>query len=211
MKGPVPNHPRGDRDASIDALLRQTLRDGAADAAAGPCVDADLLAALADRALPDVEALSIEDHIAGCARCQAIAATLARVSSPLVEPRPSFWTRWQVGWLVPVAAAAALAVWVALPDRQQTEPVLESFQSRLESPPAPPEPADACEAAESGARRDTGTNAAGRSGRPADRTGTGGAQGGAGLLADGGPAARAPRRRVERGQCGQGRAHRRRR
>jgi hypothetical protein len=137
MKGPVPNHPHGDRDASIDALLRQTLRDDAPDATGTSCVDADLLAAWADRSVPDAEALSIETHVAGCARCQAVAATLARASAPLAEPRPSFWTRWQVGWLVPVAAAAALAIWIALPDRRPEGPALESVQSRIE-PPAEP-------------------------------------------------------------------------
>lgn len=134
-KAPVQNHRHGHRDASIDALLRQTLRSGAGEAV-GPCLDADLLAAWADRSLPEVEATSVEHHVAGCARCQAIAASLARASAPLVEAAPSFWKRWQLSWLVPVAAAAVLAIWVALPDRG-AGPVLESVDSRLSSPAAP--------------------------------------------------------------------------
>jgi hypothetical protein len=132
-KAPVQNHRHGPRETAIDALLRQSLCDGAGDVDAGPCLDADLLAAWADRALPDAEALSVEHHVAGCARCQAIAASLARASAPLAEPAPSLWSRWQLGWLVPVAAAAAVALWVALPDRR-TGPVLESVDSRLEKP-----------------------------------------------------------------------------
>ncbi len=146
-KAPVQNHRHGHRDASIDALLRQTLRDGAGAVEAGPCLEADVLAAWADRSLPAADATSVEHHVAGCARCQAVAAGLARASAPVHEPAPGFWTRWQLGWLVPVAAAAALAVWVALPDRR-AEPVLESVDSRLEPPAAPAELPEAPQASQ---------------------------------------------------------------
>lgn len=125
------NHRHGPRDEAIEALLRQSLRTGTHDAASGPCVEADLLAAWADRSLSVADAAAVEHHVAGCARCQAVAAGLARASAPVHEPAPSFWTRWHLSWITPVAAAAAIALWVALPARR-AEPVLEGVDSRLE-------------------------------------------------------------------------------
>jgi hypothetical protein len=58
---------------------------------------------------------TVESHVADCARCQAIVSTAARIEAiapARAEPRPRRW----VAWLVPLsAAAAAVAIWVAVP------------------------------------------------------------------------------------------------
>ena len=102
-----------DRDQAIERLLRQSLKippAGATDA----CLDAETLAAWADGGLSSEELESAELHVADCARCQAMVAGIVRsaANAPLPEPAPRRW----LAWLVPLtAAAAALAIWVAVP------------------------------------------------------------------------------------------------
>lgn len=60
-----------------------------------------------------------EAHLLGCAECQAavregvaVAAALRRISAPAVDPvRVGRWRRW---WAVPLAAAAASALWLVM-------------------------------------------------------------------------------------------------
>jgi hypothetical protein len=87
----------------------------------------------------------VDTHVSTCTRCQAMLATFVRAAPASVEPATVapiaawFWHRWQVRWLVPVAAAAtAVAVWVSQADRAQA-PVPSDVLARLE-PPAPLEP-----------------------------------------------------------------------
>jgi hypothetical protein len=79
------------------------------------CLDGERLAAWSAGTLPRAEAASVEDHLADCARCQAMAAAFVRAEA--VVPAPSaWWKRWEVRWLVPIATAATVAaIWVALP------------------------------------------------------------------------------------------------
>ena len=108
-----------DRERSIERLLAQRLRGGAGPAASGACLDAETLAALADRGLTKDDLATAEAHVSDCSRCQALVAMLERTrpADPAREPwwRPSFG----FGWLVPLtAAAAAILLWVALPGNE---------------------------------------------------------------------------------------------
>jgi photosynthesis system II assembly factor YCF48-like protein len=108
-----------DRDRSVERLLGQTLRAGASSEASGACLDAETLAAWADRGLTEDDLATAEVHLSECSRCQALVATLERTrpADPGREPwwRPSFG----LGWLVPLtAAAAAIVLWVALPGNE---------------------------------------------------------------------------------------------
>src|SRR3954468_16028596 len=98
-----------DRDRAIETLLRSQRADehGAA------CLDAESLAAWIDGGLsPDARA-QVEHHAAGCARCQALLASMAR-TAPALEDRP-WWRSAMAKWAVPIAAVAtALVVWVAV-------------------------------------------------------------------------------------------------
>ncbi len=102
-----------DRDRAIERLLHQSFKapTGPSDA----CVDAETLAAWADGGLSGALRATVESHVADCARCQAIVSTAARIEAiapARAEPRPRRW----VAWLVPLtAAAAAIAIWVAVP------------------------------------------------------------------------------------------------
>lgn len=135
----------------IDRILRSSA-DLRADApASDACVEPDVLASLIDGSfLPD-ERRAAETHVAGCARCRAVLATIVR-TEPAPTPAPPWWRRgWSLGWLVPVTAgAAALALWVALPEdprrgaapvevgRQAAAPAQEA--ARVTEPIAPAEP-----------------------------------------------------------------------
>jgi hypothetical protein len=102
-----------DRDQAIERLLRQSLRIPPASAS-DACLDAETLAAWADGGLSNEELASAELHVADCARCQAMVAGIVRsaASASLPEPVPRRW----LAWLVPLtAAAAAVAIWVAVP------------------------------------------------------------------------------------------------
>ncbi|MBF8301502.1 MAG: hypothetical protein HW394_1872, partial [Acidobacteria bacterium] len=105
----------GDRDASVDRLLRQTLRGPlTSDAAPGACVDGETMAAWSEGALPSSAAALVETHLSQCARCQALLATFARTSAAPVAAE-SLWRRWRLQWLVPIAATATVvAVWIAI-------------------------------------------------------------------------------------------------
>lgn len=115
----------------MDRLLRRALT--AERPVSGVCPDGELLAAWIDRALSATEAAAVDTHLASCARCQAIVAGVAR-SAPEPSSTSAWWSRWQLRWLVPVAAAATLAVWVA--GRPASAPSLvtapESIQAKAE-------------------------------------------------------------------------------
>jgi len=111
-----------ERDESIERLLRQSLKVPPQASATDACLDAETLAAMMDGALPEPALAGAQAHIADCARCQSLVAAMARVesSAPVEsEHRPLGW----LTWAVPLTAAAAVvAVWVALPHRNQTVP-----------------------------------------------------------------------------------------
>ncbi|OFV91582.1 MAG: hypothetical protein A3G76_07845 [Acidobacteria bacterium RIFCSPLOWO2_12_FULL_65_11] len=114
-----------DRDRSIDNLLRQSFQaSGGAVAPSSSCLNAETLAAWAEGRLSKNGLAMAEVHLADCARCQGIAAVLAKMpASDSASER-----RWQWGlalrWLVPLAAGAtAVALWVAVPDRSRQSAV----------------------------------------------------------------------------------------
>jgi hypothetical protein len=109
---------KNDCDASLDRLLAGTLKAREGAAPAGACLDAETLAAWADQALDARERAMAEAHAADCGRCQALLAAMIRTAPPAVAAAPSWWWMPALGWLVPLTAAAtALAIWVAVPNR----------------------------------------------------------------------------------------------
>jgi len=80
-----------------------------------------------------------EHHAAGCARCQAMLASMAR-TAPETAARP-WWRLHKVKWMVPIAAAAtAVVLWVSV-DRQEKAavgPVTQGQTSRASEPIVPP-------------------------------------------------------------------------
>jgi hypothetical protein len=131
-----------DRDRSLDRMLRR----GAAHpgrARHEDCPDGETLAAFADRGLDAGGSRAVEQHIAGCDRCQAITAAMVRAdsaASTTPEPlaRASWWpSNRMIRWLAPAAAAAlAVTLWVLVPG--QRSPLLERpfEQAAAEQPPA---------------------------------------------------------------------------
>ena len=95
-------------------LLRDTLQSRMSDESAD-CLDAGTLAAWADGTLSRTERGAAEGHAAGCARCQAMLAAMARTAPPAVA---RVWWHSSLAWAVPLgAAAAALLIWTELPPR----------------------------------------------------------------------------------------------
>src|SRR3954466_120106 len=100
------------RDRSIEILLRQDQRDGDAQAT-NACVDAESLAAWMEDGLSAEARGAVEKHASGCARCQALLASMAR-AVPDDGPRP-WWRTITAKLLVPAAAiATALLVWISV-------------------------------------------------------------------------------------------------
>jgi hypothetical protein len=100
-----------DRDRAIDRLLPQVLGGDPST----PCVDGETLAAWTDGMLRASEAARVEQHVADCGRCQAMLGAFVRVL-PAPPPQESLWQRSRLGWVLPLAtAAAAVALWVVIP------------------------------------------------------------------------------------------------
>ena len=86
------------------------------------CPDAEMLAAWSDGGLRADERSLVEEHAAGCGRCQAQLAAMARIASvgPFVSQARRFRLR---PWLLPAAgAAAAIIVWVVVQPTRLPEP-----------------------------------------------------------------------------------------
>ena len=128
------------RDRSIDRLLRR-LEPGADLPATDACVDAETLAAWMDGSLSGQALDRAEHHAAGCARCQAMLASMVRTAPKTEMAARPWWRMLTVKWMVPIAAAAtAVVLWVSV-DRQQNAPVgsVAAVQtSRASEPTAPP-------------------------------------------------------------------------
>jgi hypothetical protein len=131
------------RNDAFDRELRRALA-AEGGAAPGPHVDAERAAAWMDRQLDAAAARSIEAHLADCPDCQALMATLARLAPDVPAAGEGFawWRRLRAGWLVPatVAAAAALVIWVAVP-QQRSAQKSDSLQTFGGAPAAAPQPA----------------------------------------------------------------------
>ena len=105
------------RESGMERLLRSALRPqpGVAD----PCPDPGLLAAFVEGALTANEEAALDSHIAACGRCQEALAVMAHAlpedaAESVTEPGPSGWFTWatrpRLRWLVPISAAATVAV-----------------------------------------------------------------------------------------------------
>lgn len=158
------------RERAIEAMLR---RPAPHDAAAGECLDAEVLAAWVDDDLDEPTREQAEAHVSGCARCQAVMATLVASAPDAAEgpavPSTSWW-RFDIRWLVPLAGAATAALlWVVIPERapdqvarledrvRPEETVVAPFRApeRVAPQPVPPvEPAQRTERFEKPGARD---------------------------------------------------------
>lgn len=139
-----------DRDRRFDALLRQHWPPPAPNDSPS-CIDAETLAAWSEGTLTRDVSRLVEAHAAGCARCQAMLAAFVRSggadATPAEAPEP-LWRRWQIRWLVPIAATAtALAVWVAGPAERPAE--RPAAPARSAEMPATAEPQAAARAVDS--------------------------------------------------------------
>jgi hypothetical protein len=120
-----------ERDESIERLLRQSLKGpqpqqaGATDV----CLDAEVVAAMIDGGLSGPALAAAQSHLADCARCQSLIGAMARMDSGApaeMRQRAHGW----LTWAVPLAAAAAgVAVWVAVPHRNDV-PVPQTMEVR---------------------------------------------------------------------------------
>lgn len=141
------------RDRAFDTLLRSGMSPGQPSS---DCLDAETVAAWVDGALDATALARAEAHMANCARCQAVLATLVQAgeatpaAAPDHEARPRWW-HLNLRWLVPLAGAATAAVlWMVVP-RDGQAPVAVSQEARSSAPVAEtpvrrPEPSDAREA-----------------------------------------------------------------
>jgi hypothetical protein len=126
------------REDAIDRLLRSSLERSAQPAPTSVCVDAETLAAWIDGSLSGEELSTAEHHAAGCARCQAMLASMAR-TAPEPAARPA-WRTLTSRWLVPiVATATALFLWIAV-DRDRTAPVANPSKPSVPPSFAAPSP-----------------------------------------------------------------------
>ena len=109
------------RDADVDRLLRAVLKP-APRSIPGDCPDAGVLAVFVEGGLTASEQSALEAHIVDCGRCQETLAVLshdlpdeaaadAAVETVVPETRWFTWvTRPRLRWLVPISAAATVAV-----------------------------------------------------------------------------------------------------
>src|SRR5690242_11643092 len=118
------------RDRSIEKLLRSHGGDDIASSMSRECLDPETLAAWMDGELRGAVRVAAERHAAGCNRCQALLATMAR-TVPEVEPAP--WRKVSAKWLVPIAfVATALVMWVSV-ERTRFNPVSSATPQTIAS------------------------------------------------------------------------------
>ena len=132
-----------------DTWLRSILRRSPGTPSES-CLDAETLAAWADNALSSKAVAVVELHASNCPRCAAVLAAMERSAPPV--PAVHAWTLARVfRWVAPLAAAAAaVAVWIAVPGRP-----VDSVQPERQLVVAPPE--------SSSTVRDAASEAQGRS------------------------------------------------
>jgi len=110
-----------DRDRILEQALKHELKGSAGPPTAG-CLDAETLAAWEDGVLDAAQMQAAELHLSNCVRCQSMAAAMARGNLALSAQAPSTFapsTLWR-WWLAPIAAAAAaVTLWMVVPDQQR--------------------------------------------------------------------------------------------
>ncbi|HEX7795530.1 MAG TPA: hypothetical protein VF456_14310, partial [Vicinamibacterales bacterium] len=123
-----------DRDQALERLLRHSLKTSRAGATES-CLDPETLAGWAEGGLSGDELEAAQSHVADCARCQASLAALVHTSSiervAAASAQSEKAPRRLFAWLVPLtAAAAAIAIWVAVPRGPATQPQVAEVQSQ---------------------------------------------------------------------------------
>lgn len=84
------------------------------------CLDAETLAAWMDGALKGAALEDVQAHVAGCERCQMLLGAMGRTRAAVPATEPQRVSRRWLAWAVPLtAAAAAIAVWVAIPQQRE--------------------------------------------------------------------------------------------
>ncbi len=128
-----------EQERALERLLSRTRRPEET-APLGACLDAETLAAWVDGALGATARSAAERHAADCPRCQAMLAAMTRATPAAVPPQAA--PRRLLAWLVPLtAAAAAIAIWIAVPSNPRPPAPVGSV-ARQEAPkPAVPQPA----------------------------------------------------------------------
>jgi hypothetical protein len=109
--------PNRDRDRSVERWLRQApIVDERPESAehVGACLDPETLAAWADGGLGAAARSAAEVHVSNCASCQAMLAVLARTAPLAAQPSRSPVRKWLLMFSPALAAAAAVALWVAV-------------------------------------------------------------------------------------------------
>jgi hypothetical protein len=118
------------REASTDRLLRQHLPPSPEPPATDACLDADTASAWIAGRLSGPALDEAREHVAECARCQALMATLTRLETEPAETRPddapARWWR----WLVPVGVVAAMIAVVLFLPRETPRPASPIVQER---------------------------------------------------------------------------------
>lgn len=115
----------------FDRLLERAARPP--DDAQPPvdCLDAETLAAWADRTLTASERAAAETHAADCDRCLALLAAMAKTEPPAqveVERARGSWL--SVRWMAPLAAASiAIVVWALVQTPVERSPQVVSAPS----------------------------------------------------------------------------------
>ena len=126
-----------DDEREQNGWLANTLRQSPVSGEG--CLDAETLAAWADGGLGAQAAAAVELHASNCASCTAVLAAMAR-TAPAAVVRPAWTTARLFRWLVPLAAAAtAVAIWVAVPNR----PIVPEQSTAVQDLRATSERADA--------------------------------------------------------------------
>jgi hypothetical protein len=157
-----------DRDTAVEQWLRHLSTQGMDAPASAECLDPEVMAAWIDGRLAGASLADAETHVAGCARCQAIAATIARTESIAEWSAPEQRPRWRwLTWVVPLSAAATVAavIFVVRNERGQSPSsavVPQVAESRPGAPPAERETAQRPEAKNENAlaKRDQGKSGA---------------------------------------------------
>jgi len=111
-----------DRDRLLENALTRELRAGDLTPASASCLDAETLAAWLDGGLDARSIAMAQAHASNCTRCQALLGTAIKTAPavPTAEAHGARLWRW---WLAPLAAtAAAVTVWVVVPQRPLSAP-----------------------------------------------------------------------------------------
>ena len=84
------------------------------------CLDAETLAAWMDGGLKGAALEDVRTHVAGCERCQMLLGAMGRTRGVIPATEPHRASRRWLAWAVPLtAAAAAVVIWIAIPEQKQ--------------------------------------------------------------------------------------------